>query len=96
MSDYHRCKAMIPRLGQRFWGRPWERPLSDPIPPELLERHPDVTLDWDNCDRCGQPMCGKPARFRIEDDVWLCADHWDSFMEVRLANWHECADKEEA
>jgi hypothetical protein len=96
----HYCQGLIQKHGQKFWGSPWDRPLNDPIPQELLEKHPDVLTDWANCDNCGTPMCGKPAQHRLryedEPDVWLCADHYDEFMEQdeyrRLPNWHELGD----
>lgn len=59
-----------------------------------------------NCEACGEPLCGKPARFdiRLEDRdgtvteiVRLCADHYDEFLDwlhqgrfFWVANWHEC------
>jgi hypothetical protein len=96
----HRCQAEILRPGQKFWGSPSERPCVDPIPPELLDMHPDVLTDWDNCEHCGTPTCGRVANFKIEgtdgeETIWLCADHFDEFMaaEPKFPVWHECRER---
>jgi hypothetical protein len=26
--------------------------------------------------------CGKVARFRVESDTWMCADHYDEYQEA--------------
>jgi hypothetical protein len=89
--------------GKLFWGSPHSGPpICDPIPQEVLDKHPDVVTDWMNCDGCGTPLCGRPAPFRVrltdldgsnEQTFWLCADHYDEFRDQRdeyLPNWHEC------
>jgi hypothetical protein len=90
----HYCVALILRNGQQFWGKAREGPCCDPIPPEVLERHPDVLLDWALCSKCGEPICGKPAPFAIrgeegEETIWLCAEHYDESVNWRWPNWHE-------
>ena len=88
------CKGIIVRNGMKFWGSPHEPPSCDPVPAEVLERCPDVVTNWDNCSECGEPMCGKVARFVLRDDegweVWLCAEHYDEQREETFPVWHEC------
>ncbi len=97
------CQAYIQKHGQKFWGNPWNPPLNDPIPQELLDKHPDVITDWVHCDGCGEPLCGKPAPFKVtlsdldgsnEETFWLCASHYDEFRaqekDSMTPNWHEC------
>jgi len=100
----HFCQAEIIKGGQHFWGSPSERPLADPIPPELMERHPDTLTDWMNCNGCGRAICGRRAAFAIrlngddveqgydEEIVHLCADHYDECIASRFANWHTCSE----
>jgi hypothetical protein len=95
----HYCIATILADGQKWWGHPEDGPLSEPIPPELLERHPDVLLDWALCEDCGEPLCGQPAPYKFvvcDTDgtnavtVWLCAKHYDEMVESQFPVWHEC------
>ena len=91
----HYCQAEVRKIGQKFWGNPSERPLAEPMPPELLERHPDTLTDWDNCEHCKTPMCGKSAHYRLwsdhgDPDVWLCAEHYDAQLVSKWAVYHQC------
>ena len=94
----HWCQGNLHRVGQHWWGDPNGKPLCEPVPAEVFEKFPDVITDWGNCDRCGEAVCGKPARFRIvvqepggeEETIWLCADHSDEQALSELPVWHEC------
>jgi hypothetical protein len=96
----HYCVGIIHKPGQHFWGSPMKGPpLVDPVPQKALELHPDLIFDWVNCEGCGEPLCGKPAPFRVslcdldgsnEQIFWLCAEHYDEALQPYSVNWHEC------
>ncbi|MGB6734140.1 MAG: hypothetical protein WBE55_00065 [Candidatus Sulfotelmatobacter sp.] len=95
----HYCVGVILKHGQHWWGHPEDGPLSEPIPQELLEMHPDVLLDWSLCENCGTPICGQlaPFKFVVSDmddtnrvTVYLCAKHYDEMVESQFPTWHEC------
>lgn len=94
----HACLGIIISQGQKFWGNPDGSPEVEPMPQELLDRHPDVLTDWTHCD-CGEPLCGQdaPFKFVVSDTdgsnpvtVWLCAKHYDEMVESQFPVWHEC------
>jgi hypothetical protein len=107
MSDRHYCVGHALKPGRQVWGDVNEKPLTDPIPPETLEMHPDALLTWEHCG-CGVAICGKsaPFVFRAVDgsgvDVYLCAEHYDEAMATKdkdgaiFRTWHDCSDMKQA